>query len=52
MITRVDIFNFTCYQALVYNNLFAQKSSCIGRLPIEKHVSLLILFKHKMLYIS
>ena len=29
-----------CCQALVNINLFTQKSSCIGRLQVEKRVSL------------
>ena len=38
--SRGLIFNYACCQALVNNNLLTQRSSNVGRLQVEKCVSL------------
>ena len=42
IIAQTFIFNYACCQVLANNNLFTQKSNCIGRFQVEKCVSLFV----------
>ena len=37
--SRHLIFNYACCQGVVNNNMLTQRSSCIGRLQVEKRVA-------------